>query len=248
MIITAILNKIKKIYPWVLPYTCLLCKHPSTLSIDLCHDCLHSLPSLTQSCMRCANAFTLENTNLNLCCGECLKKPPAFDKTFALFSYDFPIPQLIMQLKFQGNLMNAKLLGTLLSNALTTGWYAQQPLPEVIIPMPLHPQRLRERGFNQTIEIARPIAKALKIPLNLHDCHRIKATLAQAQLSLTDRQKNLEQAFVVAKHFNYHHVAVIDDVITTGQTMTTFCKALKKSGVAQIDVWCCAKTQWKGYR
>jgi ComF family protein len=129
-------------------------------------------------------------------------------------------------------------------NALTEAsvlkgeWYK----PEWIIPVPLHAERLRERGYNQALEIARPIAKKLQIPLQTRYCTRILPTLAQASMTAEERRRNMKNAFAVEELFQARHVAIVDDVLTTGSTVSEFARMLKKSGVARVDVWCCART------
>lgn len=114
--------------------------------------------------------------------------------------------------------------------------------PEVIIPVPLHKARLRERGYNQALELARPVAHILQIPIDKHCCQRVKNTQAQSLLRAKERKQNIRGAFVVAETLSYKHVAVIDDVITTGYTIREFCGKLRCAGVQRIDVWSCAKT------
>jgi ComF family protein len=230
---------LKKIAAWLLPYTCLFCSASSSRQQDICQACLDDLPKLENPCPRCAKPLPFAHSDLT--CGECIKLSPPFDFTHALFAYESPITRFIMQLKFNHALVNARILGELLTEKIQRDWYQHKPLPNLIIPMPLHPNRLKERGFNQAIEIARPIAKSLQLPLQLSDCLRIKETAAQATLLAKERQYNIKQAFKVNKNFSGQHIAVIDDVITTGHTMTEFCKSLKKAGASKIDVWCCAR-------
>ncbi len=215
----------------------------SSLSQDICQSCLKSLPILPQGCLRCANILPLLPGNVS--CGVCLKNPPPFDRTYALFCYQQPVTHLILQLKFQHALAHARLLGELLAVKIQQE-YQHQPLPELLIPVPLHTQRLTERGFNQALEIARPIAKALQLTLLIQHCKRQKATEPQATLPAAERQKNLRNAFEITCDLTGKHIAVIDDVITTGFTITEFCHALKKQGAKKIDVWCCARPVREG--
>ncbi len=230
---------LKKACTWLLPFTCILCADPSKRNQDLCDSCLQSLPRLKQGCLCCAIPLSFSPTGL--LCGQCLQKAPPFDVTHALYSYELPITKLILELKFTQALVNARLLGELLATEVLQVWYKAKPLPHVIIPIPLHTTRLKERGFNQALEIARPIAKALRLPINTTDCHRSKLTIPQSTLLATERHKNVKGAFNLTGNFTGLHVAVIDDVITTGSTMTEFCKVLKQHGAQRIDVWCCAR-------
>ncbi len=120
--------------------------------------------------------------------------------------------------------------------------YASQNKPDWIIPVPLHKDRLKERGYNQALEIARPIAKKMYIPLQTTCCTRILPTLAQASTTAEIRRKNMQHAFVVNPLFQAEYVAIVDDVLTTGSTVGELARVLKKSGVKRVDVWSCART------
>lgn len=229
---------LKKACAWLLPFTCVLCAHPSKREQDLCEACEQSLPLLDPGCPCCAIPLKSEG----LVCGQCLQKPPPFTVTHALFSYEAPMIQLILELKFKHTLVNARLLGELLSQKIIHV-YKNKRLPDLIIPIPLHTTRLKERGFNQALEIARPVARCLKLPLETAHCHRTKLTSPQATLVAAERRKNVKGAFVVARNFTGLHVAVVDDVITTGNTVREFCKVLMQQGVKQIDVWCLARVK-----
>lgn len=159
----------------------------------------------------------------------------------ALFPYQPPIKQLISELKFHQQLIYAHLFSELLFDQIKTRWYRNQPLPSIIIPVPLHPKRLRERGYNQTLEIAKPLAKSLRIPLHASGLIRHKSTQPQSGLSKRKRAQNVSQAFKVYDDFTNHHVALLDDVVTTGFTISECCKLLKAHHAKQIDVWCCAR-------
>ncbi len=119
--------------------------------------------------------------------------------------------------------------------------YYQAPFPEVLIPVPLHPKRYRERGYNQAVEIARPICKRFALPMDGHTCRRIIRTNAQSKENAEERARNIAGAFSVSA-LPYQHVAVIDDVVTTGATVNELCYEIKKAGVERIDVWCLART------
>ncbi len=225
----------KKLSIWLLPYTCILCGQNSTREQDLCEPCYADLPILENTCFRCGRPLT---THLSLECGTCLAHPPLFDTTHALFFYQPPITRLIMDLKFGQSLINARLLGELLAEKINT---CNVSLPEAILPVPMHPNRLKERGFNQTIEIARPISKMLNIPLMLSHVKRIKHTAAQATLNAKERQQNTQFAFHITQDIPFKHIAIVDDIVTTGSTVGELCSTLKSAGVARIDVWCCAR-------
>jgi ComF family protein len=242
MLIKRLMTFGNQIYTSILPYHCVLCGNLSTRKQDLCEPCYQDLPLLTHSCPRCAKVFLHEVPSS--ICGACLKSTLAFQKTFALFIYQAPITQLIINLKFHHALINARILGELLAEQIQQHWYKKTALPEAIFPVPLHADRIKQRGFNQSIEIAKPIEKQLNIPIDYHSCLRTKNTFAQATLSATRRLQNTQHAFKLIKPIPYKHIAVIDDVITTSNTIKAFCQTLKQGKVEQIDVWSCARAAY----
>ncbi len=170
-------------------------------------------------------------------CGRCLKNPPSFEETHAPYLYADGLRYLITQLKFNQHYQNARLLGNLMAQHLATC----AELPECIIPVPLYVKRYRERGFNQSIEIARHLTRQLAIPLALKHCIRNRDTDHQTGLAAKQRRKNLRLAFSIVKPMKYQHVAIVDDVMTTGATVEALAYALKQQGVSRVDVWVCAR-------
>ena len=239
------MNKhLKSILNFFLPYICTLCGSTKNCTdVDLCDFCKQELPLRQHMCLKCGNQLqnpgNLFSTE-KIICGNCLKCPPLFSKLFAFYSYQNSIAYLITKLKFQQKLIYANLLGTLMAEHLSLQ-YQKQPLPEIIIPIPLHKRRLRERGFNQALEIAKPISKKLQIKIDKYAYTRSKNTERQSLLAIKEREQNIKQAFTINTKRNYKYVAIIDDVYTTGNTVNEFCKILKKSGIEKIDVWCIAK-------
>lgn len=224
----------------LLPPVCVLCGDPGTddgnHGIDLCRHCLSELPRLTSSCARCSEPLsgTLATESL---CGRCQVNPPAYNRCLSMLNYQPPVDQLIQSVKFRGRLESAHLLGHLMGR-----WLSQiiDIKPDLLIPVPLHNQRLRERGFNQATEIARPIARQLGCYLDVNSCRRTKTTAPQSELSKKDRMKNVKGAFEVLKPVS-GHVAIIDDVMTTGSTAHEFATTLLKAGADSVDVWVCAR-------
>lgn len=230
---------LKIIQQFLLPTACVLCQGAITAGEpDLCLACFQELPWLEGGCRRCALPLL---TTDNCYCGRCLQEPPLFDKLFALFHYQSPIDLLLTQLKFHGQLIYARVLAEVCLQRLEL-WYAQDSLPQCLIPMPLHRQRLRQRGFNQVVELTRPLAKKFKLPLILHECKRVKPTLAQSELSASARQQNVKNAFSINSSFRPQHVAIVDDIVTTASTVTALSAVLRAAGVERIDVWCWART------
>jgi ComF family protein len=154
---------------------------------------------------------------------------------------------MITQLKFSRRLSATHGLGALFASKMEDYGYTKNNLPEVILPMPLHEKRLRKRGYNQAYELSYGLLKykgntALKaLPMQINDrlCWRIKSTAAQSGLGKSARQENMAGAFAIAPEIaHYKHVAIFDDVVTTGATVNALSLALKEAGVEQVDVWC----------
>jgi len=203
--------------------------------MDLCSSCQRDLPYWQHGCYKCGTYLD----GYEKICGSCLRGDPPFDYTFALCNYVAPITKLILDLKFQHQLIYAKILGKLMAKKLK---HRSEKLPQCIIPVPLSKKRLRERGFNQALELAKPTGKYLHIPIEVNCCWRTRHTEAQAMLLAKHRHKNIKNAFVVKQKFKAKHVAIVDDVVTTGHTVRELRRVLRKSGVERIEIWCCAKT------
>jgi ComF family protein len=170
-------------------------------------------------------------------CGKCLHHPPAFDNTVAAFSYSFPIDQLIKALKFQERLLLVNLLADELASRITE-------LPEIIMPLPLHPIRLRQRGFNQSQLLAARVANRLGIPLLTGACQRVRDTRPQSSLPWKERDKNMRHAFIISSDVDVidKHVAIVDDVMTTGASIGEMAQTLKQAGAKTVSAWVVART------
>jgi ComF family protein len=222
-----------KSWDWLFPPRCCLCAKVLSSAHTLCRECRGTLPWNIRCCRRCA--LPIESGEQ---CGGCLVDPPAFTRCVSPFLYEAPVSTLIIQLKFQQQLRYARILSQLIIEALE-----EKPLdlPDCLLPVPLHYRRLRQRGFNQAVEIAKPISRRFKIPLIYDQCYRRKNTLPQSRLSARARRRNLAGAFAFRDRLPFNHVAVIDDVVTTGQTVRTLSQMLHSQGVKKIEVWCCAR-------
>ena len=208
------------------PSHCLLCGDTGSRGLDICAACFGELPWNRHPCLRCAAPLPPDaDTPL---CGNCIKSPPAWDEALSPLAYAYPL---------EGDLAVGRLLGTLLADYLAAG----SEKPDCIVPVPLHVSRLKERGFNQAVELARPLAKRLKIPVRLDLCGRIRPTAVQSKLDAAERKKNLKDAFIVTERVQGMHLALLDDVITTGTTVETLTKVLKESGAARVTVWSVAR-------
>ena len=171
-------------------------------------------------------------------CGPCNRHPPPFIRSHIPFRYEAPMDYLLLQLKFHQRLHLAPLLGTLMAEAIRG---RAMTLPQSLLPVPLHPGRLRERGYNQALELARPLSQLLDIPIGYRLCRRQRATLAQTSLQGKDRRRNLRGAFSVEKGELPRHVAIVDDVVTTGATVEELARTLRRAGVETVEVWACAR-------
>ncbi|VAW96465.1 Competence protein F homolog, phosphoribosyltransferase domain; protein YhgH required for utilization of DNA as sole source of carbon and energy [hydrothermal vent metagenome] len=220
-----------------LAITCPLCSEPSTQLI--CPSCTRMLPEITAQCFQCGLPLNMVDTSHHaLRCGQCVKTPPAFDLCISPYPYALPINQFITQLKFQHKLYYAQVLAELLMTKIEQH---AEGLPDCIIPVPLHKKRLRQRGFNQALEIARPIAKRYAIKLDVRCCTRVVSTTPQMGQTKKARQKNIRHAFKVSPHFQYKHIAIVDDVMTTGQTVNELARVLRKQGAKRIQIWSAAR-------
>lgn len=217
---------------WLWPPLCVICAEAG--AGVFCVGCAAALPSHTQACRRCAAALPAAATTRE--CGECQQSPPAFVRAHALFPYRSPVSDLIVELKYAGRLHIARRLGAHLAATL-----AVDTPPDLILPVPLHPARLRARGFNQSLEIARPLAARLRVPLLVRGVARTRETRAQADLPRTARAKNVRNAFAVTADLTGLRVAIVDDVMTTGETVRALARAIEKAGAAHIEVWVLAR-------
>lgn len=155
--------------------------------------------------------------------------------TLAAFTYSFPLDKLVQALKYGERLMLAGALASRLAQRVATR-------PDCLLAMPLHPSRLRERGFNQSLELARHIAGNLNIPLLPHACQRVRDTPPQSALTWRERGKNMRKAFAVTQDFSGKHVAVVDDVMTSGASLNELALALRRAGVHKVSAWVIART------
>ena len=223
----------------LLPPLCLLCGAPGADARDLCAGCAADLQRNTICCPRCALPLAAPAP----ACGECLQREPAFAAAFAPFIYGHPLDLLVAKLKFGHSLAAGRVLVELWLEALCA---APPPRPEVLVPVPLHRDRLRERGYNQALELARPLARAFCIPLATDLLARSQATVAQSNLDAQARRRNLRGAFVfrpqeLDEGVLPAHVALLDDVMTTGATLRESARVLKRAGIARVDVWVLAR-------
>lgn len=202
----------------------------------LCADCTDRYAAPVPRCQRCALRIPSGG-----CCGTCLTSPPPLDHCIAALDYGFPWDRLLWDYKFHEGLQWRAVLTDLLDRAL-----ADAESPDVVLPIPLSPRRLRERGYNQSLEIARTLARRRQWRCEPDLLLRVRDTQQQASLHLTARQANMRHAFALepAKRGQLQgaHVALVDDVMTTGATLFEAAAELRRAGVAHVQAWVLART------
>lgn len=209
---------------------CVLCGAPSQTAA-WCAACDAVLPYLpTAHCPVCALP-TWDGAT----CGHCLHKPPHFKRTVAAFSYAFPLDKLVLAFKYSEKLHLSNSLGDRLAQGVLVR-------PDCIVAMPLHRLRLRERGFNQSLQLARRIGQRLDLPVLPHACQRLRNTASQSTLPWKERSKNMRKAFSSTAEVSGKHVAVVDDVMTTGATLNELARALLNAGATEVSAWVVART------
>ena len=227
------LHYLHRLHAWLLPWRCLLCGDAGSDGLDLCTACAAELPRNSSCCARCA----LPLATPAALCGGCQRKPPPWDGAWAPFRYGWPLDRLEARYKFGRDLAAGRTLAALWRReAAPTAW------PQLILPVPLHRARLRQRGYNQALELARPLARGFGVPVRHDLLQRQRGTLAQTELDAPARRRNVRGAFTLrAGAVLPAHVALLDDVMTTGATLAECARVLKRSGVARVDVWALAR-------
>jgi len=230
-------NWIDNIQKQLYPAACVLCGDRGLDDLELCISCRDQLPRNLNPCSRCALPLPIGgNSRL---CGRCAKHAPRFQRIYAPFLYHSPVDHLIQALKFHEQLANGRLLGKLLADHLLDQGY---PRPQVIVPVPLHRRQLRERGFNQSAELARQLARELSLDWSSRLLHKVRHTQPQHGLDQKHRVKNLKRCFRFDNRQALTHVAIVDDVVTTGSTANEITRTLNTQGVEYVQIWALART------
>lgn len=213
------------------PPACLLCADAAGDS-GLCHGCREQLPALAaQRCPVCA-APTPESRT----CGRCLRRPPRFDRVVAPLEYAHPVDALVQSLKYRAGLASARPLACALADALE-----REPYPDLVLPMPLAAERLAQRGFNQAAEIARLVCREFGLSPTVGLLRRVRSGPAQASLPWKERVRNVRGVFRCETDLSGRHVAVVDDVLTTGATLDAAAAELKRAGAREVSGWITAR-------
>ncbi|RON44525.1 ComF family protein [Pseudomonas frederiksbergensis] len=223
---------------------CLLCGEIADHTTPICTACETELPWLGDHCQTCALPLPASG----LTCGQCLQQPPAFERVAAPWVYSFPVDTLITRFKHSAKWPFGRLLGELVAQFLQHRFDEDLERPDTLVPVPLATKRLRQRGFNQAAMLARWLSESLDIPCDETLLLRIQDTSAQQELKAEARKRNLRNAFALAPGASVigRHLALVDDVLTTGATAQTLARLLMDAGAARVDVYCLARTPKPG--
>jgi ComF family protein len=224
----------------LLPPRCLLCGGAGEVRArDLCRDCEADLPWIDRACPRCGLPLD-GGAVLAAPCERCRGHAQPHRHCHAALHYEFPADELLAALKYRGALAHARVLGTLLAESL--GRHGAGRDVDLLVPVPLHASRLMERGFNQSLEVARFTAERLGLMVDGRALRRLRSTVPQVGLTRVARADNVRGAFVAdPARVARRHVALLDDVVTTGATVAAAARALLTAGAATVDVWCVAR-------
>lgn len=223
---------------------CPVCGRPtdSVSALGLCPDCNTALaPRSAGHCPQCGVFFSSEHDTPMLC-GSCRADPPPWNRFLLHGRYQGPLRDLIVNFKFHGGIQTSNLLGRLAASAWQRAFAGFLPyapellLPELVVPVPLHPRRLRGRGFNQSRILARPIARTCKVPLADSALQRIRNTPPQSTLKAAERRTNLRHAFAASPLVQGRRILLVDDVCTTGATLRECARSLQEAGADRVDV------------
>jgi ComF family protein len=234
-----------QVYIWLKnKQSCLLCDETTDTIFPICTACEIELPWLGDQCQQCALPLAMSG----LSCAQCVLHPPAFDEVAAPWLYQFPVDSLITRFKHQGNWPMGRLMAQLLGQFLQHRFDEDLPRPDVLLPVPLATKRLRQRGYNQAAMLADWLGTQLQLPVEDRLVLRTMETPAQQGLDAKARKRNLRGAFVLADETKVKgkHIALIDDVLTTGSTTDVIARLLKKAGARRVDVYCLARTPKPG--
>ncbi len=220
----------------LLPEQCSLCRGPA--SAPVCAPCRAELPWNRIACPLCARP---QETGPSYVCGACAQAPPLFDSAWSAFRYATPIDRAVQGLKYHAGFRAGRWLGEEMARELARH---PQPLPGLLLPVPLHPGRLRRRGYNQALELARALGRMLTIEVDAELARRLRPTEDQIGKSAAERRRNVKGAFTVnAAGLNGLHLALVDDVMTTGSTLSELARVCREAGAARIEVWTAARAE-----
>ena len=219
---------------WVAPPCCLLCRLEVEYRHGLCQGCWAKLPVNEIHCERCALPMAHESL-----CGHCQRCPPVFDSVIAPLCYQDPIDQMLCALKYHQQLSFARTAAGLITDMVRE---SGEPMPDLLIGVPMTHRAVRKRGLNQAVFLARLIGRQLGIPVKSTLIKKLRETDRQSTLNASKRQRNLKGAFHCKGSLEDKHIALVDDILTTGATANEISRVLKVAGANRVDIWVCART------
>lgn len=238
----AMANRAARLIDRLLPRHCLLCGLPADDG-QLCAGCRGDLPRAGPCCSLCALPLPASGRNHGrLLCGRCLLRPPPWDAAVAALAYCYPADRVVCRFKFARDLCCGAALAREMLSAIR---HRGDPLPQAIVPVPLHRSRYFARTFNQAELLARSLGRDLVLPVHTRLLLRHRRTRAQSGLDAAARRRNIRGAFTVRSRTRRsavdRHLALVDDVLTTGVTLAECVRTLKRSGAARVTVWVAAR-------
>ena len=219
---------------WVAPPCCLLCRLEVEYRHGLCQGCWAKLPVNEIHCERCALPMAHESL-----CGHCQRCPPVFDSVIAPLCYQDPIDQMLCALKYHQQLSFARTAAGLITDTVRE---SGEPMPDLLIGVPMTHRAVRKRGLNQAVFLARLIGRQLGIPVKSTLIKKLRETDRQSTLNASKRQRNLKGSFHCKGSLEDKHIALVDDILTTGATANEISRVLKAAGANRVDIWVCART------
>jgi len=231
---------VSRVYNWLncihaaaFPTICHLCGRESEADVPLCLGCLADLPTNEYGCRRCGIPLSVEKG----VCGRCRQSLSPVEQSVIPMRYAPPLDFLLQQMKFHRRLELTALLAGFIAEEVAR---REGPLPQLLLPVPMHRRRLRQRGYNQAVELARHLSRQFGIPFERYGGRRVRHTVAQTALHGRERRRNLRGVFAVSGPLP-RHVAIVDDVVTTGSTVQEYARTLHRAGAEVIEVWACAR-------
>lgn len=215
-----------------LPSICALCDQYQPNSLPVCPSCFEYFVRLDVACEYCAQPLPEDSF---LCCGSCSRKKPHFDCVITAFRFEEPLRTLLHEFKYHSGLYLSRFLAQLMLSTRS-----KSPETECLMPVPMHPDRLRRRGYNQSAVLATRLGRLLRCPVDLSSCTKVINTASQAELTRNSRKSNLRNSFMVHS-LPYKRITLIDDLLTTGSTANELARVLKKQGAEYVEVWCIAR-------
>jgi ComF family protein len=212
---------------------CLCCGYQKTHKLGFCLGCYHDLPHIKTPCLQCGLPLTANTPCI------CKAEDWPFAACLSAFEYQFPINKLLFQYKSQARLALCESFAQALTNQVKK---QQQVLPQVLMPVPLHTSKLKQRGFNQSLELAKVLSKQLHIPIDYHSLQSSHQTTQQKSLNKQQRLANVQTNYALTRPLSVTHIALIDDVITTGATTKTLAYLLREHGATHIQAWSIARS------